>query len=49
MIRTLYDNAVKRNIQFDDSDCSLVFNVRLSADDLWVSVSVSKPGRPRKC
>ena len=42
MIRTMYSNGVKRSIRFDDSEYSLVLNVRLAADDPWVSVSVAQ-------
>ena len=41
-IRTMYGPAVKRSIRFDDAECSLVLNMKLSPDDPWVSVSVEQ-------
>ena len=47
-IRNLYGPAVKRSIRFDDSECSLVLNMKLSADDPWVSVSVEQARETKK-
>ena len=37
-IRTMYGPSVKRSIRFDDSECSLILNMKLSPDDPWVTV-----------
>ena len=47
-IRTMYGPTVKRSIRFDDSECSLVLNMKLSADDPWVSVSVEQARETKK-
>ena len=47
-IRKLFGPAVKRSIRFDDAECSLVLNMRLSPDDPWVSVSVEQARETRK-
>ena len=47
-IRTMYGPAVKRSIRFDDSECSLVLNMRLTPDDPWVAVSVDQAREAKK-
>ena len=47
-IRNMYGPNVKRSIRFDDAECSLVLNMKLSADDPWVSVSVEQARETKK-
>ena len=48
MIRTMYGSAVKRSIRFDDSECSLILNMKLSPSDPWVTVSVDQARETKK-
>ena len=47
-IRGMMGPAVKRSIRFEDSDCSLILNIRLSPDDPWVTVSVDQAKEARR-
>ena len=47
-IRTMYGPSVKRSIRFDDAECSLILNMKLSPDDPWVTVSVDQAREARK-
>ena len=42
MIRKNIGTSVKRSIRFDDSERSLILNMRLTADDPWVTVTVQQ-------